>query len=76
MQGLLVGEFRGQKEDGPGILGEGLYSKKFGGLNIKSCSEWNIALVGKFLCQLADKQDRSVVGQIGHEIYMKANGKI
>ncbi|XP_070057528.1 uncharacterized protein [Nicotiana tomentosiformis] len=40
------------------------FPKKYGGLNIKSSREWNIAPVGKLLWQLASKQD--ILGSNGY----------
>jgi len=31
--------------------------KKFGGLNVKGCKNWNEASVGKLLWQVSEKQD-------------------
>ncbi|XP_016470273.1 uncharacterized protein LOC107792565 [Nicotiana tabacum] len=44
--------------------------KKYGGLNIKGCRNWNIAVVGKLLWQLAIKKDVLWVKWV-HGIYMK-----
>ena len=43
--------------------------KKFGGLNIKGCENWNVASIGKLLWQLATK-DMLWVKWV-HEKYMK-----
>lgn len=49
--------------------------KKYGGLNIKGCCNWNIASVGKLLWQLARKKDILWVKWV-NGIYMKTNRNI
>ena len=44
--------------------------KKFGGLNIRGCENWNVASIGKLLWQLATKKDILWIKWL-HEIYMK-----
>lgn len=39
--------------------------KKFGGLNIKGCSNWNTASVGKLLRQLNEEKKGFILGEIG-----------
>ncbi|WMV25245.1 hypothetical protein MTR67_018630 [Solanum verrucosum] len=44
--------------------------KKFGGLNVKGCNNWNVASVGKLLWQLSEKQDILWVKWV-HGLYMR-----
>ncbi|WMV51210.1 hypothetical protein MTR67_044595 [Solanum verrucosum] len=49
--------------------------KKFGGLNVKGCSNWNVASVGKLLWQLSEKQDTLWVKWV-HGIYIRNEDSI
>ncbi|KAH0649553.1 hypothetical protein KY285_034801 [Solanum tuberosum] len=49
--------------------------KKFGGLNVKGCSNWNVASVGKLLWQLSEKQDMLWVKWV-HGIYIRNEDSI
>lgn len=44
--------------------------KKYQGLNIKGCGNWNVASVGKLIWQLTLKEDYLWVKQV-HRIYIK-----
>lgn len=50
-------------------------SRKFGGLNIKGCAQWNVASFGKLLCQLASKEETLWVKWV-HGVYMKTDTSI
>lgn len=49
--------------------------KKYGGLNIKGCRNWNITSIGKLIWQLAEKQDSLWIKWV-HDLYMKNDSNI
>lgn len=68
-------KYRIEKDDSTGGMEKICLPKKYGGLNVKSSTNWNVASIGNLLWQLIERKESLWVKRV-HDLYMKSDTNI